>query len=276
MRKSSRSQDAWTEAWSERYAEPAPEGPKRSRRSRSGLGRGLYLIASAALLAVVAAPLAIAASDGGAKAAQGGAVTGSSGVISGSNNSYTLYARNRNSGDGGAQADTCTSNVGNEACFNMVNFGTGYAGSFRTRGNTGFLIQTSGAGQATPFQLSPNATGMVQYLNADTVDGMEASQLQGISGLQQVSSQGPTTSQDSGGTNAETFNVSCPSGKQLLSATASIGQTAQQNNGIAVLQGVKPTSSTAAQAIVVVSGTPNATATYQATVYATCATVPSS
>ena len=49
----------------------------------------------------------------------------------------------------------------------MVNKGTGYAAAFRTRGLTGFRLQTSGSGTATPFLLDKNATGKVTYFNAD-------------------------------------------------------------------------------------------------------------
>jgi len=86
---------------------------------------------------------------------------------------YTLLARNTRNGDGGAQADTCRSNAGNEPCLNMVNFGNGLAAAFRTRGTTGFRLQTSGSGQATPFVLDANATGKVTSLNADQVDGID-------------------------------------------------------------------------------------------------------
>ena len=59
----------------------------------------------------------------------------------------------------------------------MVNGGDGLAAAFRTRGLTGFRLQTSGSGTATPFVLDPNATGKVQYLNADQVDGLNADQI---------------------------------------------------------------------------------------------------
>ena len=54
----------------------------------------------------------------------------------------------------------------------MVNSGTGYAAAFRTRGLTGFRLQTSGAVRPTPFLLDSNATGRVDHLNADQVDGL--------------------------------------------------------------------------------------------------------
>jgi hypothetical protein len=59
----------------------------------------------------------------------------------------------------------------------MVNKGTGFAASFRTRGLQGFRLQTSGTGTATPFLLDRNATGVVKFLNADTVDGKSADEI---------------------------------------------------------------------------------------------------
>jgi hypothetical protein len=96
---------------------------------------------------------------------------------------YAFLARNTNQGDGGAGAFACRSDVNppgqtnREPCLNMVNSGTGFAAAFRTRGLTGFRLQTSGSGEATPFLLDPNATGLVRFLNADTVDGQSADQI---------------------------------------------------------------------------------------------------
>src|SRR3712207_5816609 len=96
---------------------------------------------------------------------------------------YAFLARNTRSGDGGAGALACTSNKNptgqsnREPCLNMVNKGTGFAAAFRTRGLTGFRLQTSGTGTATPFILDENATGKVQYFNADQVDGLSAEQI---------------------------------------------------------------------------------------------------
>jgi hypothetical protein len=96
---------------------------------------------------------------------------------------YAFIARNTNQGDGGSGAFACQSDVNpagqtnREPCLNMVNKGTGFAAAFRTRGLTGFRLQTSGAGEATPFKLDPNATGKVDHLNADTVDGQSATEI---------------------------------------------------------------------------------------------------
>jgi hypothetical protein len=109
--------------------------------------------------------------------------SGTSARVTNSNARYAFIARNTLQGDGGAGALACQSDVNpagqtnREPCLNMVNKGTGYAAAFRTRGLTGFRLQTSGSGEATPFLLDPNATGKVAHLNADQVDGQSADQL---------------------------------------------------------------------------------------------------
>ena len=92
---------------------------------------------------------------------------------------YAFLARNIRAGDGGAGAFACNSDVGagREPCLNMVNKGNGLAAAFRTRGLTGFRLQTSGSGEATPFLLDKNATKRVDFLNADQVDGQSAEEI---------------------------------------------------------------------------------------------------
>ena len=139
---------------------PAKE-PRLRRRPGSRAGR--YALVAALIIAVGVPSFAIA---------QGGI-----GRFRSNDDRYTLLARNVRDGDGGAAAMACNSNTGNEPCLNMVNRGNGFAAAFRTRGLTGFRLQTSGAGTATPFVLDPNATGRVDYLNADLLDGQDSSQV---------------------------------------------------------------------------------------------------
>jgi hypothetical protein len=161
------SEKNWTDAWSERYEQPAP--PPRRRimpriSLRGGSRTGRYAVLAAVGMAVVAAPFAVAAGKGSFTA---------------KDSRYTVLARNTASGDGGALAAACSSNAstaGNahEPCLNMVNKGTGYAAAFRTRGVQGFRLQTSGSGTATPFILDKNATGKVTYFNSDQLDGKDS------------------------------------------------------------------------------------------------------
>jgi hypothetical protein len=130
-------------------------------------------------------------------------------------------------------------------------------------------FQTSGSGTATPFQLSPNGTGEIQYLNADTVGGLQESQI--FANFQQVSSTSASVSKTEG--QPQTQSVTCPSGYNLISANASINQSGNANAGQAVLQGVSPVGTNGATATAVTAGGATASATYTLTVYGVCATV---
>jgi hypothetical protein len=159
-----RNGDAWTRAWTERY--PAPRRP--GRRRIAGWSSGRYALASSLVLALLVAPFAIAhsRSDGTLR-------------VRASDDRYAFLARNTLQGDGGAGAFVCSSNRGanREPCLNMTNKGDGFAAAFRTRGLTGFRLQTSGQGTAVPFDLDSNATGKVDFLNADMVDGQDSSEI---------------------------------------------------------------------------------------------------
>jgi hypothetical protein len=239
--------DAWVKAWAEHY--PAQKDKPSSRRGRlrgrSGRRRWL-LISLVALGALIVPAVAFAA----------GAQTFSS-----SSSRYT--ATIRNSGSGGATAQTCNTSTSQPACENNVNFGTNYAATYRTKGPTAVYFQTSGQGQATPFLLSPNATGEVQYLNADTVGGLQESQI--FANYQQISS----TSSSASGPNATTTSatVTCPAGTNIISQSGAVNQTST-GAGQAVLRSVTPTSSTSATATGVVIG---GDATFTVTAYAVCA-----
>jgi len=253
--RSSRPHDSWAKAWEERY--PTQPKPKVSRRERlrNRYGRGPWLLASAIGFAVLLAPAFAIAQGGG-------------GQTFSSNNRYTLLVRNSGSGSGGATAQTCNTSPGNQACENNVNSGTGLAVTYRTRGLTAAQFQTSGSGTATPFTLSPNATGEVQYLNADTVGGLQESQI--FANYQQVSSSSPsvTNSATSGPVSA---TVSCPSGTNVISQSGGINQSSSSGTANAVLHSVTPNGSTGATASAVVAGPGNAT--FTVTVYAVCAQI---
>jgi hypothetical protein len=251
-------QDTWAEAWAERY--PASETPRPSRRARlrARFGRGPWMLASAIVFAALLAPAFAIAQN---------AVSGSTARFSSNNSRYTGLIRN--TGSGGATAQTCNTSPGQPACENNVNFGTGFAATYRTTGSPAVFFQTSGSGQATPFEISSNATGMVQYLNANMVGGLTAQQL--FSNYSPVTASANPTTQSQGQTTTET--ATCPTGTAVLSAGASINQTANTNGGHAVVQSVSPSGTGAATATALVVGPTNGGATYQLTVHAICATV---
>ena len=173
-----RKNDDWTNAWSERYASSGGDGAAPAKRARfrvplSGRTKSAHVLFSSVLVAMLVTPFAVAQSGSGSGDAR----------VERNDSRYAFLARNTRSGDGGAGALACTSNANppgqtnREPCLNMVNKGTGYAAAFRTRGLTGFRLQTSGEGTATPFLLDPNATGKVEHFNADRVDGLSSEQI---------------------------------------------------------------------------------------------------
>jgi hypothetical protein len=129
------------------------------------------VILASVLMAMLITPFAVAQTSGGDSR------------VTNNNSRYAFLARNTLQGDGGAGAFACQSDANpagqtnREPCLNMVNKGTGFAAAFRTRGLTGFRLQTSGSGTATPFLLDPNATGKVDHLNADQVDGQSSNEI---------------------------------------------------------------------------------------------------
>jgi hypothetical protein len=129
------------------------------------------VILASVLMAMLITPFAVAQTSG------------TSARVERDDDRYAFLARNTRQGDGGAGAFACRSDINppgqtnREPCLNMVNSGTGFAAAFRTRGLTGFRLQTSGSGTATPFLLDSNATGRVDHLNADQVDGQHATEI---------------------------------------------------------------------------------------------------
>jgi hypothetical protein len=252
---SPRGKDAWVEAWAERYpaAEPKRE---RGRRLRGRFSRKTVLFASVVGLLVLLAPAFAIAQGGG-------------GQTFTSTNRYTLLVRNSGNGSGGATAQTCNTTPTNQACENNVNSGSGLAATYRTRGLVAAQFQTSGSGQATPFTISDNATGMVSNLNANMVGGLLPTQL--FANYQQVSAQSPSGTKDIGQTTSA--QVSCPTGTNIVSQSGAVNQTGSANDGQAVLQGVTPNNSTQATATATVTGRAVSTATFFVTAYAVCAQV---
>jgi len=246
----SREQDAWVNAWAKRY--PAPKQAKPRGRIRGRFGRKTWFLMSALALVALLVP-AIALAAGGQTFT--------------STNRYTLLVRNSGNGSGGATAQTCNTTPGNQACENNVNSGTGLAATYRTRGLIAAQFQTSGSGQATPFTISSNATGMVENLNANMVGGLLPTQL--FANYQQVSNTSTSTTKNQG--QPETSQVTCPTGTNVVSQSGSINQTANSNDGQAVLQSIAPNSSTQATVTAVVTGSKDATATFTVTAYAVCA-----
>jgi hypothetical protein len=214
----------------------------------------VWLLASAIAFAVLFVPAFAIAQGGGQQTFTSSA-------------RYTVLSRNTGNGSGGATAQTCNTTPNNQACENNVNSGTGLAATYRSRGLVAAQFQTSGSGQATPFTISTNATGMVENLNANMVGGLLPTQL--FANYQQISQQSGSVTKDLGQT--QSSQVTCPSGTNIISQSGAVNQTGSTNDGQAALQSVSPNNGTQATVAATVTGKANSTATFSVTAFAVCA-----
>lgn len=135
---------------------------------------GRYAIACAMILAIGIPTVAIGAGEGRSIIAgkrnprAGGELTRETKIIA-QNGSYGT--RQSNKGAGGGAIYGCRTVLPNEPCLRGNNLKTGRAFEFETDGNEGGSINTKDA-NGVPF--TTNATGRVENLNADRVDGQHA------------------------------------------------------------------------------------------------------
>jgi hypothetical protein len=100
------------------------------------------------------------------------------------NTTYGTRQSNLRSGDGGGAIYGCRSTPGHEPCIRSNNLNTGRAFEFATRGNEGGRIETGNTAGA-PF--TTNATGVATGLNADRVDGKDATDFAAATDLKALS-----------------------------------------------------------------------------------------
>jgi hypothetical protein len=87
------------------------------------------------------------------------------------NSTYGTRQSNKKDGDGGGAIYGCRSSLGNEPCVKSVNLKGGRAFEFSTVGLEAGRIET---GNPTGAPFTTNATGVATGLNADKVDGKDA------------------------------------------------------------------------------------------------------
>jgi hypothetical protein len=87
------------------------------------------------------------------------------------NSTYGTRQSNKKDGDGGGAIYGCRSSLGNEPCVKSVNLKGGRAFEFNTVGLEAGRIET---GNPTGAPFTTNATGVATGLNADKVDGKDA------------------------------------------------------------------------------------------------------
>jgi hypothetical protein len=153
------------------------------------MSRRLWVLASAIVLAVCVAPFAIAAGEG--QPTRGGARNPSNDPsqaytreteIIADNSTYGTRQSNKSDNGGGAiygcRSGEGGSAKGNEPCLRGSNIAKGFAFEFESRGVQGGAITVGNGGDAAkPF--TTNATGVADGLNADRVDGRNATDIVG-------------------------------------------------------------------------------------------------
>lgn len=158
----------------------------RIRKALSPQNRGPWILASALLVALLVAPFAGAFGEG--NAVKGGArnpspdarraYTKETQIIANVNSYGTRQSNKSNNGGGavyGCRSGAGGTAKGNEPCLRASNLAAGRAFEFNTNSGTE-VGQITGPATAAPF--TTTATGVATGLNADKVDGKDATDLQ--------------------------------------------------------------------------------------------------
>jgi hypothetical protein len=179
-----------------------PRVTQRLRRAATGGTRTRQVVLAATVIGLLAAPVAIgqtatSALDGGARNPSNntssgygketeivGSIAQNQGGVAAGTGGYTTRQSNKSDSGGGAIYG-CRSKAGGSTatpkpqnpCLRSNNLETGYAFEFQaTNGDSAGLITVGGGGDSKkPF--TTNATGVATGLNADRVDGLDASQI---------------------------------------------------------------------------------------------------
>jgi hypothetical protein len=138
---------------------------------------GRYALITALLL-VLGIP-AVAAATGEGRSLLGGHRNPSSGSLNretqviANTSTYGTRQSNKRQGDGGGAIYGCRSDAGREPCVRAVNLRGGHAFEFHTKGKEGGAITVE---DPTGAPFTTNATGNVKNLDADKVDGKDATE----------------------------------------------------------------------------------------------------
>jgi hypothetical protein len=139
---------------------------------------GRYVVAAALILAIGVPSAAVGFGEGrdaklGKRNPSSGSLTRETQIIA-NNGSYGTRQSNKRNGDGGGAIYGCRSERGREPCIRANNLKGGRAFEFNTVGGEAGQISV-GDTSAAPF--STNATGRVENLNADRIDGKDSTEL---------------------------------------------------------------------------------------------------
>jgi hypothetical protein len=152
----------------------------RIRRRLPFRGNGPWIVVAAVLVALLATPFALAAGEN--RPVQGGARNPSPNAslsytretqIIANNSSYGTRQSNKSNNGGGAIYG-CRAQANTKACLRASNLANGRAFSFQSNSGTE-VGRIDGPTNAAPFTTS--ATGVATGLNADRVDGQNATDI---------------------------------------------------------------------------------------------------
>ena len=162
--------------------------PRRFWRDRTGSPRTRSIVVATGILAVVIAPIGIAATgDNLREGIRNGTATKETQVVANVNASglstggYSTRQSNLSTSGGGAVYG-CRSTAGGSAanppknpCVRANNLSSGLAFEFNTKSGDVIGALTAGTGGDSKRPFTTNATGVATGLNADRVDGQDAS-----------------------------------------------------------------------------------------------------
>ena len=143
-------------------------------------GRSATVLAAAVVMAIGITSVATGAVGDNVLVGKRNAAEGTTAIV-GFTQNFATRQSNGNNGDGGAASYGCRAAIGREPCLYVLNHQGGHTFRFRTKGGEsgGQFEVTPPAGKTAndvrPF--TTNATGVATGLNADRLDGQDASEL---------------------------------------------------------------------------------------------------
>jgi hypothetical protein len=214
---------------------------------RSSPGR--YAVATALILAIGIPSVAVGFGEGrnarlGKRNPSSGSLTRETQIIA-NNGSYGTRQSNKNQGDGGGAIYGCRSDASHEPCVRANNLNTGRAFEFVTKGKEAGKIEV---GDTTAAPFTTNATGKVDNLNADKLDGKDSTEFAGAGDLLFASVNADGTLAGGRGAAASTkaatgnvYTVTFNKDVSKCSFTANAIGGATQSGGLGVAVGQQPT-----------------------------------
>jgi len=138
---------------------------------------GRYVVATALILAIGIPSAAVGFGEGrdtklGKRNPSRSALSSETQIIA-NNGSYGTRQSNKRIGDGGGAIYGCRSDADHEPCVRANNLKDGRAFEFATKGKTAGKIEV---GDTTGAPFTTNATGKVENLDADKVDGKDSTE----------------------------------------------------------------------------------------------------